>query len=83
MAERIPDLTTVRLTVNATFDVHGENPEVARTLLMRMVDRALLTGPRIGESEATIVDHMFESCSVMGVKRHRFADTDFSQLLDI
>ncbi len=83
LAERIPDLITVRLTVNATFDLHGENPEVARTLLMRMVDRALLTGPREGESEATVVDHMFESSSVVGVERRRATDTDFSQLLDI
>jgi hypothetical protein len=56
---------------------------VARTLLMLMVDRALLTGPRDGESEATIVDHMFESSSVVGVERRRVSDTDFSQLLDI
>jgi hypothetical protein len=83
VVEHIPDLTTVRLTVNATFDLHGESPEVARTLLMRMVDRALLTGPRDGESEATIVDHMFESSSVVGVERGRATDTDFSQLLDI
>jgi hypothetical protein len=83
VAERIPDLTTVRLTVNATFDLHGESPEVARTLLMRMVDRALLTGQRDGESEATIVDHMFESSSVVGLERRRATDTDFSQLLDI
>lgn len=83
VAERIPDLTTIRLTVNATFDLHGESPEVARTLLMRMVDRALLAGPRNGESEATIVDHMFESSSVVDVERRRATDTDFSQLLDI
>lgn len=83
VAERIPDLTTVRLTINATFDMHGESPEVARTLLMRMVDRALLSGPRDGESEATIVDHMFESSSVVDVERRRATDTDFSQLLDI
>jgi hypothetical protein len=83
MAERIPDLITVRLTVNATFDLHGESPEVARTLLMRMVDRALLAGPRDGESEAKLVDHMFESSSVVEVEVRRATDTDFSQLLDI
>lgn len=83
LAERIPDLATVRLTINATFDMHGESPEVARTLLMRMVDRALLSGPRDGESEATVVDHMFESSSVVDVERRRATDTDFSQLLDI
>lgn len=81
--ERIPDLTTVRLTVTATFDLHGESPEVARILLQRMVDRALLSGPLPGESEAVVVDHMFESSSVVGSERRRSTDTDFSQLLDI
>jgi hypothetical protein len=82
---RVPDLTTVRLTINATFDLHGESPEVARTLLMRMVDRAVLSGPRPGESEAVVVDHMFESSAVVGGGREarRSSDTDFSQLLDI
>lgn len=83
VAERVPDLITIRLTVNATFDLHGESPEVARTVLMRMVDRALLAGPRTGESEITVVDHMFESTSVVGTDRRRSTDTDFSQLLDI
>jgi len=83
VAERVPDLTTVRLTVNVTFDLHGESPETARTVLMRLLDRALLSGPRPGESEATIVDHMFESSSVVGSSTRRNSDTDFSQLLDI
>jgi hypothetical protein len=73
----------VRLTVTATFDLHGESPEVARILLQRMVDRALLSGPLPGESEAVVVDHMFESSSVVGSERRRSTDTDFSQLLDI
>lgn len=83
VVERVPDLTTVRLTVNVTFDLHGESPETARTVLMRLLDRALLSGPRPGESEATIVDHMFESSSVVGNSTRRNSDTDFSQLLDI
>ena len=83
LVERVPDLTTVRLTVNVTFDLHGESPETARTVLMRLLDRALLSGPRPGESEATIVDHMFESSSVVGSSTRRNSDTDFSQLLDI
>lgn len=81
--ERVPDLTTVRLTMNVTFDLHGESPDMARTLLQRMVDRALLSGPMPGESEAVVVDHMFESSSVLGNERRRSTDTDFSQLLDI
>jgi hypothetical protein len=84
---RVPDLTTVRLTINATFDLHGESPEMARTLLMRMVDRAVLIGPRPGESQAVVVDHMFESSAVVGRgavgEPRRASDTDFSQLLDI
>jgi hypothetical protein len=82
---RVPDLTTVRLTINATFDLHGESPEVARALLMRMVDRAVLSGARPGESEAVVVDHMFESSAVVGrgSEIRRSSDTDFSQLLDI
>jgi len=83
LVERVPDLTTVRLTVNVTFDLHGESPETARTVLMRLLDRALLSGPRPGESEATIVEHMFESSSVVGSSTRRNSDTDFSQLLDI
>ena len=82
-AARIPDLTTVRLTINATFDLHGESPEVARTLLMRMVDRAVLSGPSPGESAAVVVDHMFESSAVLGSEHRRSSDTDFSQLLNI
>lgn len=81
--ERTPDLTTVRLTVNVTFDLHGESPDVARILLQRMMDRALLSGPQPGESDAVVVDHMFESNSVVGSERRRSSDTDFSQLLDI
>ena len=83
MSERLPDLATIRLTVQATFDLHGETEESARTMLMRMVDRALLNGPRDGESEATIVEHTFESSSVVNMERRRSTDTDFSQLLDI
>jgi hypothetical protein len=85
LSARVPDLTTVRLTINATFDLHGESPEVARTLLMRMVDRAVLSGPRPGESEAVVVDHMFESSAVVGrgAASDHSSDTNFSQLLDI
>ncbi len=81
--QRVPDLTTVRLTISATFDLHGESPEMARILLQRLVDRALLNGPQPGESDAVVVDHLVESSSVVGTERRRSTDTDFSQLLDI
>ncbi len=82
-ATKAPLLTTVRLTVNATFDMRGEDAEMARTLLMRMVDRAVLEGPRPGESEAVVVEHLFEGSAVLGSEHRRSSDTDFSQLLDI
>ena len=34
-------------------------------------------------SHLAVVDHMFESSSVVDVERRRATDTDFSQLLDI
>jgi hypothetical protein len=50
-----------------------------------MVDRAVLSGPRPGESEAVVVDHMFESSAMVDSGRERASAsvTDFSQLLDI
>lgn len=82
--QRVPDLATVRLTVNVTFDLHGESPEVARTVLMRMVDQAIVAGPLAGQTDVTVVDHGFELSAVMPPdERRRSTDTDFSQLLDI
>lgn len=78
---RVPDLATVRLTVSVTFDMFGESPEVARTLLMRMVDRAILSGVPAGESAAVVVAHTFEADTVPDGDRS--SATAFSQLLDI
>jgi hypothetical protein len=83
VAARVPDLTAVRMTVNVTFDLNGESPEAARALLIRMLDRALHAGPRPGESEVTVVEHLFEATTVVGGDRHRGTDSSFSQLLDI
>lgn len=81
---RVPDLATVRLTVNVTFDLHGESPEAARTILMRMVDQAIVAGPPAGQTDVTVVDHGFELSAVMPPdERGSSTDTDFSQLLGI
>lgn len=82
-AGREPELVVVRLTVQATFDLAGTTPEVARSRLMRIVDRALLAAPAPGDDEPKLVDHLFESSAVMNQDRRRSTDTDFSQLLDI
>lgn len=80
---REPELVAIRLTVQATFDLAGSTPEVARNRLMRMVDKALLAAPAAGANEPKLVDHLFESSAVMNQDRRRSTDTDFSQLLDI
>ncbi len=80
-APRVADLARVRLTINATVDLHGQSPDLARTLLMRMVDRAIAEGPAPGEPELTFVEHGFEVSAVLANEAVRSADTNFSQLL--
>ena len=82
-AQHVPDLFSLRLTVNVKFDLHGESPETARVLLMRLVDQAMLKGLDQSLSQATILNHQFEGSSLVGAERRRSSDTDFSQLLDI
>lgn len=77
------NLATVRLTVNVTFDLHGESSETARIILMRMVDQAILAGPPAGQTDVVVVHHGFELSAVMSGERLRSTDTDFSQLLNI
>lgn len=81
--QRVPDLATVRLTINVTFDLHGESPDAARAVLMQMLDRAIQSGPLPQETDVTVVDHGFEVSAVMANEPSRSADTDFSQLLGI
>jgi hypothetical protein len=73
----------VRLTVNVTFDLHGESTDAARSELIRMVDRAILAGPLSKDTDVTVIDHGFEVSAVMANESRRSADTDFSQLLGI
>ena len=82
-AQHVPDVFSLRLTVNVKFDLHGESPETARVLLMRLVDQAMLKGLDQSLSQATILNHQFEGSSLVGAERRRSSDTDFSQLLDI
>jgi hypothetical protein len=81
--QRTPDLATVRLTITATVDLHGESPDAARAMLMRMVDRAVVAGPMAGDGEASVVDYAFEGSRVVSAENPRSSDTDFSQLLDL
>jgi hypothetical protein len=81
--QRTPELATIRLTINATVDLHGESPEAARAVLMRMVDRAILNGPVQGETEIEVVEHAFELSAVVTNEVTHSSDTNFSQLLGI
>ncbi|WP_296445717.1 hypothetical protein [Rhodoferax sp. UBA5149] len=80
---RTADRVSVRLTINATFDLNGESPEVARHLLMRMVDHAILAGPMTGESRASLIEHSFEASAVFSDENTGYGNTDFSKLLDV
>ena len=82
--QRPPDLATVRLTLVATVDLQGESSEAARALLMRMVDRAVLSGAVPGEPDIRVVEHAFEGSAVVSADSSPSSShTDFSQLLDL
>lgn len=82
MPQPKPELVTVRLIVNATFDLHGEAPESAPALLMSLLEHAMFTGLLPSESEATVIAHTFELGAVIANETSNSGDTDFSQLLD-
>ena len=84
VAQRPPDLATVRLTLVATVDLQGESSEAARALLMRMVDRAVLAGAVPGEPDIRVLEHAFEGSAVLSADNSPSSThTDFSQLLDL
>jgi hypothetical protein len=83
VSRHVPDLVTVRLTINATVDLNGESSEVARALLMRLVDQAILAETPPEGTSVRITDHSFESSSVASAAPQGTSDTDFSQLLDL
>jgi hypothetical protein len=78
-----PELVTVRLTVNVTFDLNGESPEAARACLIRSLEDAMVRLAALTETAARVVDHSFEQVAVVPEARVRSTDTDFSQLLDL
>jgi hypothetical protein len=79
----VPELVEVRLTLSATFDLHGETPEGARAVLMRMLDAALMAGAPTGETDAVLTEHRFETSTVLAAEPTSTTDTDFSQLLGL
>ena len=78
-----PELATVRLTLNVTFDLNGESPEAARACLIKGLEDAMLHSPALAQTTARVVDHSFEQVAVLPEGRARSSDTDFSQLLDL
>ena len=78
-----PELATIRLTVNATFDLNGESPEAARAYLIRSLEDAMVRSPVLAGTPVRVVEHNFEQVAVLPEGRVRSNDTDFSQLLDL
>lgn len=78
-----PELATVRLTVNVTFDLNGESPDTARACLIRSLEDAMVHSAALAATSARVVDHNFEQVAVVPEARVRSSDTDFSQLLDL
>ena len=78
-----PELATVRLTLNVTFDLQGRSPEAARRHLVRMLDAALVRSGVPTAGQPFLLHHAYETSTVLTEEKRASADTDFSKLLDI
>ena len=78
-----PELATVRLTLNVTFDLQGRSPEAARRHLVRLLDAALVRSGVPTKGQPYLLHHAYETSTVLTEETRASADTDFSKLLDI
>jgi hypothetical protein len=77
------EMATVRLTLTATYDLLGQAPEAARAALIGLLNEAL-EGAMQGEHSAVqLLDHGFESSSLIVEDTQTSSDTNFSKLLDL
>ncbi len=76
------ELATVRLTLTATYDLRGDAPEAARAALIGLLANALASGVSDGGTLIQLLDHSFESSSLMVEDPQTSSDTNFSKLLD-
>ena len=76
-------LATVRLTLTATYDLQHEMPEQARVALISLLDSVLVGAMRNGGTDVQLLDHSFESSSLIVEDPQTSTDTNFSKLLDL
>ncbi|WP_296509585.1 hypothetical protein [Rhodoferax sp.] len=82
-AQPVPELATIRLTLTATVDLNGLSQEAARAELIRLVDRAVLAAQASQGDGVRVLEHAFDSASVVSSDTPGSSDTNFSQLLDM
>ena len=77
------EMATVRLTLTASYELHGHEPEAARAALINVLDRALVNAMRDPGGSVPLLDHSFESSSLIVEDPQTSTDTNFSKLLDL
>lgn len=81
--DRGAELATVRLTLTATYDLRNDRPEAARAALIGLLDDALAGAMRDAGASPQLLDHSFESSSLILEDPQASSDTNFSKLLDL
>ena len=71
------------MTITATYDLQGAEPEAARSALIALIDDTLVDAMRFSEEKVRLLDHTFESSSLLVEDRQTSSDTNFSKLLDL
>jgi hypothetical protein len=80
--QRGAELVTVRLTLTASYELQGHEPEAARAALIQSLDSALDKAKRESGGAVQLLDHSFESSSLIVEDPQTSSDTNFSKLLD-
>lgn len=81
--QRDAEVVKVRMTITATYDLRGAEPEAARSALIALLDETLAETMRFSEEKVQLLDHAFESSSLQVEDSKTSSDTDFSKLLDL
>lgn len=76
-------LATVRLTLTASYELRDQEPEAARAALIGLLDGALVQAMRDSGASVQLLDHSFESSSLVVEDPQTSSDTNFSKLLDL
>lgn len=77
------EMATVRMTITATYDLQGAEPEAARIALFELLDAALVSALRGSSAPVRLLDHTFESSGLIVEDPQTSSNTDFSKLLDL